>query len=247
MSELISSLDLAIPKGSLILVTGATGYVASHIVNEFLALGYKVRGAARNEEKAARTHKLWAKYGSSNYETVIVPDMSVDGAFDEAVNGVSAVVHVASVLSFDKDPNNVVPQTVAGTMTALKAAAKEESVKRFVYTSSSVAATLPKPNTKFHIDSKTWNDEGVKNAWAPPPYEEERAWAVYAASKTESEKAIWKFVKEEKPKFVVNTVCPNANIGTILDKTQARSTGEWALNLFRSKGLDDMRAIPPRE
>ena len=246
MGGLSQSLDLAIPKGSWVLVTGATGFVATHIINEFLALGYKVIGTARNTDKADRTRKLFSHYGSSNYTCTVVPDMAIDGAFDEAVKGVSAVVHTASVLSFDKDPNTVIPATIAGTMAALKAAASEKGVKRFVYTSSSVAATLPKPGQRFHIDCNTWNEESVKAAWAPPPYEDARAWQTYGASKTESEQAIWKFVKDVKPELVVNTVCPNANMGAILAKDQSSSTGQWVLNLYDGEGLEGMKAIPPR-
>lgn len=247
MTKPSSSLDLAIPKGSWVLVTGATGYIASHIVNEFLISGYKVRGTARSSEKAERTRKLYSKYGDYNYECTIVPDMAADGAFDEAVKGVSAFVHTASVLTFDNDPSKVIPQTIAGTVAALKAAAKEKTVKRFVYTSSSTAASAPKPNKKFHIDSNTWNEEDVRDAWAPPPYENGREWVVYAASKTESEKAIWKFVREEKPGFVVNCVLPDTNLGRILAKEQRPSSGSFALSLYTGEGLDGLKVFPPRE
>ena len=42
-----------LPKGSEILVTGITGYIGSWVAEEALALGYKVRGAVRNENRAA--------------------------------------------------------------------------------------------------------------------------------------------------------------------------------------------------
>lgn len=35
---------------------------------------------------------------------------------------------------------------------------------------------------------------------------------VYSASKTEAEKAAWKWVEEKKPNFVLNTVLPNFNV-----------------------------------
>jgi nucleoside-diphosphate-sugar epimerase len=43
--------DLATPKSSLIVVTGANSFIGSHICAEFLALGYKVRGTVRNSDK----------------------------------------------------------------------------------------------------------------------------------------------------------------------------------------------------
>ena len=39
-----------------VLVTGATGYVASHVVEQLLAKGYTVRGTVRNVEKASAGH-----------------------------------------------------------------------------------------------------------------------------------------------------------------------------------------------
>ena len=54
------------------------------------------------------------------------------------------------------------------------------------------------------MDQDSWNEEAVKRAWAPPPYTPDRAGAVYAASKTQAEQELWKFVKEFEPGFIVN-------------------------------------------
>jgi nucleoside-diphosphate-sugar epimerase len=90
-------------------------------------------------------------------------------------------------------------------MDIIKTAATIPTIKRFVYTSSSTATTLPYPNKEFTIEHDTWNEPAVQQAWAPAPYESTRSYAVYAASKTQTEQALWKFVKEEKPSFVLNT------------------------------------------
>ena len=164
---------------------------------------------------------------------------------DHDVKGVSGVVHVASVLSFDSDPNKVIPQVVAGAVNALEAAAKTSSVKRFVFTSSSTAITAPKPNEKFEVKIEDWNTEDVEAAWKPPPFEPTRNWAVYGASKTQAEQAIWKFAKEKKPNFVVNAVLPNANMGEILSEKQPASTGAWVKALYYG-GLDKLKDIPPQ-
>ena len=222
--------ELALKSGSLILITGSTGYIASHIVTEALALGYRVRGTVRSEEKAESTRKF---FNNDNYAACIVTNMADPGAFKKAISGVDAVIHTASVTTFAPDPNEVIPATVAGATGLLEAASSEPSVKRFVYTSSSTAATIPKPGKKFRIDKDTWNTESVKEAWAPPPYEESRAFPVYAASKTQAEEAVWKFVKEHNPKFVVNCVLPNANIGKIL--IAGGATGDWVPSIYRGQ------------
>lgn len=155
-------------------------------------------------------------------------------------------MHVASNLTFKPDPNEIIPSVIAGINETLKSADREPKVKRFVFTSSSTAATNPIPNKKFSIDEKSWNNECVERAWAPPPYEDSRKWDVYGASKTQAEQALWKFVDERKPHFEVNAVLPNANLGTILDpKNQDASTAGWIVSLHNNNmpGFED---IPPR-
>jgi nucleoside-diphosphate-sugar epimerase len=90
-------------------------------------------------------------------------------------------------------------------------------VKRFVLTSSSASALIPKPNNPVTVTTETWNEETVQYAYRDPPYEEERGYPVYAAAKTLSEKEAWKFMAEKKPGFVLNAVLPNINFGASLD------------------------------
>ncbi|EKG18975.1 NAD-dependent epimerase/dehydratase [Macrophomina phaseolina MS6] len=195
----------AIPKGSTVLITGANGFIGSNIADQFLKVGYKVRGTTRNPQKNIWISNLFdRKYGPGKFELVAVADMEAEGAYDEAVKGVSAVVHTATNYTMNPNPHEVVPGTIAGTVNALVAAAKEPSVKRFVLTSSSASALIPKPNTPVVVTSETWNDEVVEFAYRDPPYEPERAYPVYAASKTLAEKEAWKFMREKKPNFTLN-------------------------------------------
>lgn len=150
----MSSPPTAIPSGSWVLVTGATGFVASHVTRQLLQRGYKVRGTVRDQFKAQWLiddhFKPYAESGS--YELVTVSDISAAGVFDEAVKGVSAVTHIASILDFDPNPNNVVPQTVAGVTSILESASNESSVTRFVFTSSMAAAASPMSEQDGVID-----------------------------------------------------------------------------------------------
>lgn len=159
--------------------------------------------------------------------------------------GCTGVAHVASNLDFLDDPNAIIPSVISGINNVLDAASTEPKMARFVYTSSSTAATNPKPNKVFDIDENTWNTEAIEAAWAPPPYDGRR-WDVYGASKTQAEQALWKYAEEKKPSFEVNAVLPNANFGTILNKGAECSTAEWVKKLYRDGTPGGLLQIPPR-
>lgn len=78
----------AIEKGSTVLVTGANGFIASHIIDQLLRLGYKVRGTVRTEAKGKWVQDYFDnKYGQGHLDLVVVPAMEVKGAFNDAVKG----------------------------------------------------------------------------------------------------------------------------------------------------------------
>lgn len=110
-------------KGDLVLVTGATGYIGSHVVEELIAAGYKVRGTSRTSEKAQYLVDYINKtFGNGHLEVVEVPDMVAEGAYDEAVKGVSGIVHLASVLSWSNKPEEAIPPSTRGTIAIIRSA-----------------------------------------------------------------------------------------------------------------------------
>ncbi|KAL7779697.1 hypothetical protein CFE70_009713 [Pyrenophora teres f. teres 0-1] len=178
---------VVLKPGTTVFVTGANGLIGSHVIDQLLKKGYNVRGTVRDAGKAKWLNEYFdAKYKDAKLELVSVPDMRVEGCYDSVVDG---------------------------ALNALKACAKTPSCKRFVFTSSSIAATFPRPNVEFSIDETSYNDEAMEVVRKEPGKE---GLFVYAALKTEAEKAVWKWTKENKPAFVVNTVLPNANFGRVL-------------------------------
>lgn len=83
------SSELAIPKGSTVLVTGANGYIASHVADQLISAGYKVKGTVRSEDKGAMIAETFEKRHSdqSAFSYVVVEDMSTEEAFHDAMKG----------------------------------------------------------------------------------------------------------------------------------------------------------------
>ncbi|KAH8649860.1 hypothetical protein BX600DRAFT_441958 [Xylariales sp. PMI_506] len=230
----MAHLKTSILEGSWVLVTGATGSLASHTVKQLLERGFRVRGTVRDLEKSSwLTQDVFKSYADrGDFEVALVPNLAADHAFDDAVKGVSAIAHIASIVNFDPDPNKVVTGTVVGTTSLLEAALKEPSVKAFAYTSSFLAATMPAPGNTTVVGRDTWNDFALQAAWAPPPYEPTRAPIVYAASKAAAEKALWKFFEEKKPHFTLNVISPSGLFGEPLHKSQTEHGAAWMKMLY---------------
>ncbi|RKK16807.1 hypothetical protein BFJ66_g1994 [Fusarium oxysporum f. sp. cepae] len=216
----------AIPKGSWVLVTAANGHTGSHIVFELLKRDFKVRGTVRDLKSSQwlLEDDFVSKYAERGHIELVVADTTKPHDFDRAVQGVAAVIHVAVIGDLVPDPNVAIPATIESALSVCRAAAKEPSVERFVFTSSFWAAAFPVPGVGDTITNlDTWNDAAVQAAWAPPPYESDRIMPVYFAAKVEAEKAVWKFVKDEKLPWVVNSVSPCVILGDLRDDKHLRS------------------------
>ncbi|KAK2772551.1 aldehyde reductase ii [Colletotrichum kahawae] len=231
----MSSPQTVIPQGSWVLITGATGHIAAHTVKQFLQRGFKVRGSVRDLEAAKwlnqDTFKSFADRG--DLELVHVPDLGAKHAFNEAIKGVSAIVHIASILSFSTSPQEVIPPVVESVTSILDAASRESSVKSFVYTSSIAAAVDITPGSRAqHAGRDAWNEKAVEIAWGPPPHPENHWHMVYQASKVEAEKAVWDFVKKQSPHYNVNVVSPATVLGEALHQKHLLSPYPWLKNLY---------------
>lgn len=151
------------PQGSTILVTGATGFVGSNVATELLLAGFKVRAVTRNAERAqSLKQQLESQYGSGTFEIVEVAEPSAPGALDAAVQGVSGIVHTATDASMSTDPDAVIEAVVSFNNGLLEAAAKNESVKSVVLTSSSVAAFSKTGRQPIIAGEQTYQDDIVK-------------------------------------------------------------------------------------
>ncbi|KAI8937046.1 hypothetical protein NX059_006265 [Plenodomus lindquistii] len=206
---------LTIEPHRTIFVTGVNGLVGSHVVDQLLKRGYNVRGAVRDVKKNAWLKEYFdEKYTDVKFDLVEVKDMTVEGCYDEVVNDIDGFIHVASPIVNVTGAESGIAIGVTGALNALKACAKMPSVKRFVFTSSSIAATFAKPDVEFSIDTNSYNEAAIEAVTKDPTMQ--NGLHIYAALKTATEKAAWKWVEENNPSFVFNTVLPNANFGSVL-------------------------------
>lgn len=194
------------PSEQTILVTGASGFVAAHVLTVFLQQGYKVRGTVRSDstaENVRKTHSEW----SSQLSFAIVPDIRAPNAFDEAVKGVDGVIHTASPfqMSVEDNERDLLEPAIKGTEGILQSIAKNAPhVKRVVVTSSFAAI----------LDMSKGSAPGyvyTEQDWNPCTYEEAKSGpgpVAYCASKAFAEKAAFDFVENKKPGFDVATICP---------------------------------------
>lgn len=75
-------------NGTRVLVTGATGYIGAHVVDQFLQAGFVVVGTSRSAIKAQKTESYFKnRYGDGRFEIYEAGDLEEKGVFDEAVKG----------------------------------------------------------------------------------------------------------------------------------------------------------------
>ncbi|KAF2119515.1 hypothetical protein BDV96DRAFT_596227 [Lophiotrema nucula] len=213
--------DPALPPDSLILVTGANGLIASHIVDQLLLYGYAVRGTVRSHARTSWMTPLYeSRHPNSKLEIVEVVDITAEGCYDAALKGVSAVIHTAAINILSDDPS-VITQSVDANLNVLrnveKANKSGEKIERVVFTSSSWAVQYPQPNTPITLTYDTYNDLALKMLSDQNTPKEARGILTYVAGKVEAEKESWKWIASHKDAgFIVNTVIPGTCIGPVL-------------------------------
>ena len=97
-------------------VTGASGFIGSHLVKTLLEQGNTVRATVRHADSEPKTAHLKALSGSDRL-TLHSADLMVEGAFDDIIAGCQSVFHVASAvyLTADDPQREIVEPAVQGT------------------------------------------------------------------------------------------------------------------------------------
>jgi dihydroflavonol-4-reductase len=196
----------------LVVVTGASGFIAKHIVLQLLNLGYSVRATVRSPSREAELRAAMSQHADAGTSverllSFALLDLEQDQGWDEALAGADALIHTASPFPLvqPKNEDDVVRPAVDGTLRALRAA-KRANVSRIVLTSSGLAVLLAKPNGKLRLDESDWSSPDDPRA------------TPYAKSKILAEKAAWTFVEAE-PAIELTVINPGFVIGAPLDRS----------------------------
>jgi nucleoside-diphosphate-sugar epimerase len=189
-----------------VLVTGGSGYVAGWCIVELLERGYHVRTTVRSLSKAEGVRTAVATaIDPGERLTFAVADLTSDDGWDEAVDGIDYVLHVASPLgdATSRDAEALIVPARDGALRVLGAATRA-GVKRVVMTS---AANTASPSS--------YAEEGVtdETLWTDP---EDPTLIPYRKSKTVAEKAAWDFLADYDGPTTLTTVLPGAVFGPIL-------------------------------
>lgn len=206
----------------MILVTGSTGLLGSHVVVELLHKGYEVRAMFREESRKQVVYRLLDFYYPAERENLLqklnwfhgdVLDLT---DVEDSLAGISKVVHCAAFVSFHRrDFNTLFRVNRRGTANMVNFALNS-GVSQFVHVSSTAA-----------VGSDSQFNDGLKretNLWNPNDEV-----SGYSLSKFSAEKEVWRAYEEGLPVSIVN---PSVMFGP----------GSWeesSLKIFRTlhKGL----------
>ncbi|KAH9002740.1 NAD-P-binding protein [Lactarius hatsudake] len=202
-----------------VLVTGASGFLGSHVVLEPLREGYTVRGSMPYDtlltvltpagvvstvrsHNIARVNKGHESFGD-RFAAVVIDDL-VTSDLLAAVKGVDAIIHVASPLSISATPDVVLETAVSGT-TRILDAALAAGIKKLVITESIVSLAAPNDYWKdITITESSYSRLTREDAFKPGV----TGFDVYSVSKSLSDLTVRNF-KRDHPDFDITTIHPS--------------------------------------
>ena len=190
-----------------ILVTGASGFIALHCIEQLLGQGHEVRGTVRSLSREAELKQALTKAGrdTKNF-SLFEADLTKPEGWDEAVKGCDYVLHVASpfILGVPKHEDDLIKPAVSGVEYVISAAIKHK-VSRVVVTSSGASIT-DTHDGKTHFTEDDWTDVNHPKTTA------------YYKSKTLAEMKAWELINAQtgKAKTELSVINPSVVLGPTL-------------------------------
>jgi dTDP-glucose 4,6-dehydratase len=141
-------------RGRPVLVTGAAGFIGSHLVQRLLAEGADVRAFLRYDSQNRLGHLAQLSDEEKSRITVVRGDLKDHEAVRAAVQGCEIVFHLGALIAIPfsyQNPTDYVQTNVVGTLHVLNACLAN-GVKRLIHTSTSevYGTALQVPITLSH-------------------------------------------------------------------------------------------------
>lgn len=175
---------------SLVLLTGAKGFLGAHLARDLLAQGYRVRGLRRAGSKSQMSEPESAAIEWAE------ADLTDIFALSDAFGGVTHVVHSGALVSFrPSDTRRMMQTNVDGTAHIVNLCL-DYGVKKLIHISSIAALGRPKDQRTIDETLKWTEHPGVTN---------------YALSKHGAEMEVWRGIAEGLEAVIL---CPSVIIGT---------------------------------
>jgi nucleoside-diphosphate-sugar epimerase len=178
----------------MILVTGGTGLLGSHLLLDLVKSGRQIRAIKRAASNTEMVRKVFSYYVSNPDELAgkiewVNADLMDFGAISDALNQVTEIYHSGAVVSFfPKDHKAMLKVNINGTANLVNQAI-ERQVRKFCYVSS--VATLGRAeNNDVSTEETYWVPSG-KNS-------------VYAISKYSAEREVWRGMEEGLNAVIIN-------------------------------------------
>jgi len=180
----------------MILVTGGTGLVGSHLLLKLLESGKKVRATHRKDSDLKAVHKIFSYYhesavATSFYDQIewVEADLNDIPALSIAFQDIIQVYHCAAMISFDSSNSKELRKTnITGTANIVNLAISYK-IEKLCYISSISTLDLELGGTKISENF----------TWYPEKYHSE-----YAISKHGAEIEVWRASQESLPVIIIN-------------------------------------------
>jgi len=179
----------------MILVTGGTGLVGSHLLYQLLQKEQKVRAIYKRAHKLKTVKHVFSYYtddSDSLYDKIewVEADITDIPKLEDVFQNITHVYHCAAFVSFEPDKYRTLRNiNIKGTANIVNLSVSN-NVKKLVYVSS-IATLGNTPNPDIPISETTaWNPEEDHN--------------VYAITKYGAELEVWRGTQEGVPAIIVN-------------------------------------------
>ncbi|KAF9078039.1 hypothetical protein BDP27DRAFT_1356763 [Rhodocollybia butyracea] len=220
----------------LIFLTGATGFLGSHILIQMLKQGYRVRTLVR-EKKVSQFKFMYQRFGDQ-LDVVPIVDIATD-QLPDAFKGVTAVIHTAAPLGLGRVNNidELVKGAVDGALNVIRQAEKA-GITRIVLTSSFATVINPQYqlteqgnrivviNSQYTPTDQDWYSVDTREKARGSQLHGVDA---YRAAKTIAEKEVWKFA-ESHPHVDITVLNPHIFYGPFAEGFSLPTPDYYALS-----------------